>query len=255
MKTGSLRTRRRCSSRRSGGRSAPGFFECSLQQQLEAANREANLYLDILTHDIRNALNVSTLYADLLLDLNDGDDPSEYARKFMTSIHKSIEILGNVSTIRRIHQETVRNMSVDLDRIIRESIANFPDIQIRYECGPRRALADPLLAEVFANLLGNAAKFGGPDVAITVRVEEYGAGTLLVAVEDTGPGIPDDTKEAIFYRFEQGKNEGRGEGLGLFIAKTLVERYGGAVWVEDRVPGSPGEGAAFRFTLKTSGAG
>ncbi|WP_128693854.1 GAF domain-containing sensor histidine kinase [Methanoculleus taiwanensis] len=226
-----------------------GIHRMQLSQQLEAANREANLYLDILTHDIRNALNVSTLYADLLLDLLDREQ-SEYARKFRASIYKSIEILENVSTIRRIYQEAVSTASVDLDGIILESIANFPDAAIRYECGSHRVVADPLLAEVFANLLGNATKFGGPGVTITIRIEEQMPGMLLVTVEDTGPGVPDDMKEAIFYRFEQGKHAGRGEGLGLYITKTLVERYGGEIRVDDRVPGSPAEGAAFRFTLK-----
>ncbi|WP_292366206.1 ATP-binding protein [Methanoculleus sp. UBA208] len=46
------------------------------------------------------------------------------------------------------------------------------------------------------------------------------------------------------------KKRGVGEGLGLYLVQILVERYGGKIWVEDRVPGHPEEGAAFRFTLK-----
>ncbi|WP_250986035.1 ATP-binding protein [Methanoculleus oceani] len=57
-------------------------------------------------------------------------------------------------------------------------------------------------------------------------------------------------KEKLFHRFERGMARGKGEGLGLFIVRTLVERYGGKVRVEDRVPGRPEEGAAFRFTLR-----
>ncbi len=101
---------------------------------------------------------------------------------------------------------------------------------------------------VFTNLIGNAVKFGGPDVRITIRVEELN-GEVLVSVEDTGPGIPDEVKGVLFRRFERGLGHGRGEGLGLYIVRKLVEHYGGRVWVEDRVPGIPGEGAAFRFTL------
>ena len=66
------------------------------------ANREANLYLDILTHDIKNTENVSNLYAELLADVLDGE-AGRYAENLRRSI-KSIEILGTVSTIRRIHQ-------------------------------------------------------------------------------------------------------------------------------------------------------
>ncbi len=73
---------------------------------------------------------------------------------------------------------------------------------------------------------------------------------VLVTVADTGPGVPDDAKEAMFSRFEQGKTRGNGQGLGLWICWMLVARYGSRVRVEDRVPGRPEEGAAFRFTLK-----
>ena len=75
-------------------------------------------------------------------------------------------------------------------------------------------------------------------------------GEVRVSVEDTGPGVPNGIKKRLFARFERGLGHGRGEGLGLFIVRTLVERYGGKVRVEDRVPGRPEEGAAFRFTLK-----
>jgi signal transduction histidine kinase len=61
--------------------------------------------------------------------------------------------------------------------------------------------------------------------------------------------VPDEAEEAIFYRYEQ-KKRGVGEGLGLYLVQILVERYGGRVWVEDRIPGRPECGAAFRFTLK-----
>jgi PAS domain-containing protein len=74
-----------------------------LHHDLEAANREANLYLDILTHDIRNTENVSNLYAELLVDILDGET-ARYAENLQRSIKKSIEILGTVSTIRRIHR-------------------------------------------------------------------------------------------------------------------------------------------------------
>jgi len=93
-------------------------------------------------------------------------------------------------------------------------------------------------------------KHGGPDVIVTIKTEDAD-GFVRVSVEDTGPGVPDDQKEAIFHRYEQQKR-GVGEGLGLFLVQILVERYGGKIWVEDRVPGRPGEGAAFRFTLKSA---
>ncbi len=226
-----------------------GILKGMLHKRLEAANREANLYLDIMTHDIRNAENVSTLYADLLIDMLEGE-AALYAKKLQGSIRKSIGILRSVSTIRRIHQTTAELQPVDLDRVIREERLAFPGVSIAYEGLPREVWADDLIAEVFGNLIGNSIKFGGSDVKIAVRVDEYDGESLLVSIEDTGPGVPDAVKETIFHRFERGRSHGSGEGLGLYIAKTLIERYGGKVWVDDRVEERPDLGAAFRFTLQ-----
>lgn len=218
-----------------------------LHCELEVANREANLYLDILTHDIGNTENVSRLYTDLLLDTLDGE-AAGYLGNLKRSINKSIEILGTVSTIRRIHQASLELKRTDLDRAIQGAIENFPTSAVHYNGTCHQVRANDLLSVVFNNLISNPIKHGGPDVEVAVRVEELN-GEVQISVEDTGPGVPDEEKEAIFHRYEQHKR-GVGEGLGLYLVQILVERYGGRVWAEDRVPGRPGEGAAFRFTLK-----
>jgi PAS domain S-box-containing protein len=226
-----------------------GVLRGMLHTRLEAANREANLYLDIISHDIRNANNVATMYTDLLVEMLEGE-PRTYVRKLKSSIDKSSEILANVMTIRRIHQEQTALKPVDLDVVITEELENFPETVIRYQRIPCWVYADDLLPEVFTNLIGNAIKFGGPDIIIAITVKRQTGGNVLVTVADNGPGIPDNLKEPIFHRFERGQARARGEGLGLFICRTLIERYGGKIRAEDRVPGHPEKGAKFRFTLK-----
>ena len=222
-----------------------------IHRDLESAHREANLYLDILTHDMGNTENVSNLYAELLADSVEGE-AAGYVANLKRSIAKSIEILGMVSKIRRIHAGPPDLRPTDLDAVIRAEIAHFPDIPIRYEGVPRQVLADDLLCEVFTNLIGNAIKHGGPGVAVTIRVGAEEGGFLRVTVADTGRGIPDDRKEEIFHRYER-KQRGVGEGLGLYLVRILIDRYGGRIWVEDRIPGCPGEGAAFSFLLREAG--
>jgi len=219
-----------------------------LIQKLGVAEREANLYLDILSHDIRNAENVSGLYTDLLVDMLEGEARG-YAEKLRSSLRKSVEILRNVSTIRRIHHESADLVPVELDRVIRDEIGIFSGSRIRYEGTNLVVMADPLLPEVFTNLIGNSIKFGGPEVEVAVRVEESGD-EVRVSVEDTGPGIPDGMKEAVFMRFGQSRQRKSGQGLGLYITRMLITRYGGRIRVDDRVPGRPECGAAFRFVLK-----
>ncbi len=218
-----------------------------LHRKVRIANRETNLYLDILTHDIGNTENVSNLYADLLIESLDGE-AADQARKLKRSIEKSIDILGTVSTIRRIHQASPELKEVDLDATILEAIREFPEKSIRYDEVPYRVRADDLLGVVMNNLIENAVRHGGPDAEIAVRVDERD-GEVLVSVEDTGPGVPDGEKSEIFRRYEQQKR-GVGEGLGLYLVQILVESYGGRVWADDRVAGCCEDGAAFRFTLR-----
>jgi len=226
-----------------------GILRGVLYKRLEAANREANLYLDIMTHDIRNIENVSGLYADLLIETLEGEG-ARYAQEITSGVRRSKEILGNVSTIRRIHQEAPDLDPVDLYPVVREAVAAFPDVAIDLEGMPRKIWADDLLPEIFSNLIQNATKPGHPSVEISIRFEDYDSENMLVSIEDTGPGIPDSLKGSITHQFDRRWTRGCGDGLGLFIVRTLIERYGGTLWVEDRVEGRPDLGAAFRFTLR-----
>ncbi len=233
-----------------------GVLRSMLHKRLEAAHRETNLYLDIMTHDIKNAENVASLYCDLLIDTLEGD-AAGYARSLRESIRKSTSILQNVATIRRILQELPDLKPVRLGHVVRAELDRIPEVDISFEDSPVEVWADDLLPEIFRNLIGNAARFGGPDVRIAIRVEDRPGDedAVMVAVEDTGPGIPDEIKETIFHRFQRGGTQGYGEGLGLYIAGMLVERYGGQIWVEDRVEGRPYLGASLRFTLRRVAAG
>ncbi|WP_265580964.1 sensor histidine kinase [Methanofollis aquaemaris] len=215
--------------------------------ELKEANEEANLYLDIMSHDINNANAVSLGYTQLLL-MNLPEKERGEVDRIRQSILRSSGITQNVATIRKIRQEALPLRTVDLDRVIREEVAHHPDGRVNYDGERVLVRADALLPEVFSNLIGNALKFMEEEGKVCIRVEDRGE-EVLVSVEDTGPGIPDAMKETIFNRFKKGKNKQSGKGLGLYIVRSLVERYGGTVRADDRVEGAPEEGAAIRFTL------
>lgn len=212
-------------------------------------HEQANFYLDIMSHDINNANTAAIGYASLLAESLSGPE-KDLARKIMAAVRQSAETIGNVSTIRRITEETPVLGPVRLDPVITNAICLFSDVEVCYVPQDRWVVADDLLSAVFVNLIGNAVKFGGPGVSVQISVREEDE-TLLVSVEDTGPGIPDSEKPLIFEKFRK-RGAKSGKGIGLYITRTLIERYGGRIWVEDRVPGDPERGAAFRFTLPRS---
>src|SRR6266849_3190609 len=103
-----------------------------------------------------------------------------------------------------------------------------------------------LVEQVLANLIENAAKHTPPGTRITLRVDRQDD-SLLVSVEDNGPGLPAGDPEQLFAKFHRGNAEGTvaGVGLGLAICRAIVRLHGGRIWAETRAEG----GAAFRFTL------
>ncbi len=217
------------------------------EQALSEANEAANLYLDIMVHDVNNANTIALGYCEMLSERLDGEE-RELALRVRSGTRQSMETIHNVSTIRRLREETSKLRSVDLDTILRREIGHYEDVGIRYEGTDAVILADDLVGAIFTNLIGNAIKFGGDGVEITVTAEK-GVGEVMVSVEDTGPGIPDDEKPILFNRFQRGKSGKSGKGLGLYICRELIERYGGRIWIEDRVPGRSSDGAAVRMII------
>jgi signal transduction histidine kinase len=110
---------------------------------------------------------------------------------------------------------------------------------------PEVAADGPRVGQVLSNLLSNAIKFSHQGGEIVVSVREEG-NTIVVCVSDHGRGIPREHLSKVFDRYWQGEDaKHAGMGLGLSIAKGIVEAHGGKIWVDSEL----GKGSAFSFTL------
>ena len=107
-------------------------------------------------------------------------------------------------------------------------------------CDPNR------VEEVLGNLVANAIKLTPERGRITIGAERSGD-DVRFSVADTGPGIPEDAREHIFERYWRGRERDltKGVGLGLFIAKGIVDGHGGKIWVDSAL----GRGSTFYFTI------
>jgi signal transduction histidine kinase len=216
-------------------------------RQLVEANEEAHLYLDIMTHDINNSLTVALASCECLADeLADGK--REEAGRVCDAIRQSSGIIERVAWARSLRDQDAALEPVSLAAEIRKVLATA-ELAVDYDGKDSIVLADRFLPEVFINLIGNSRKFGGPDVRCSITIDA-GEQIVTVTFADEGPGIPDSQKDRVFGRFVRGSGPGAGSGLGLWIVYTLIHRYGGRCWVEDRVPGAPERGVAILFTLR-----
>jgi two-component system, sensor histidine kinase len=225
----------------------------------EEEKNRAELYVDIMGHDINNLNQVTLTNLEFL-----ADDPglTDEDRKMLdhaiNSVRGSAEIIENVHKIQRITGETLEVESVDLNDMILRCIQEAPRpggkvVHVNYREHPGMFVrAVPLLKELFCNLISNAVKYSGQEVTIDIdpgEKIENGRKEYVISVADNGNGIPDDVKPRLFRRFARGTTKAHGKGLGLYIVKMLAERFGGSVKVEDRVPGDYGKGAKFVVTL------
>ncbi|WP_242342841.1 PAS domain-containing sensor histidine kinase [Anaeromyxobacter terrae] len=225
----------------------------SYATQLEEATRLKDLFADILRHDLLGPAATLRMTVDVLAKRESSPTTTRLLGQMRRSCARLTDLIENaakyakISTLEQLELETL-----DLRRVLQDVVADFQvpiqDDAARIALGSLRDLpvrANPLVSEVFANLVSNAIKYGRDGGTVTVDVEDAGE-HWVVAVADHGEGIRDEDKQRIFTRFERLEREGvKGTGLGLAIAKHIVELHRGKIWVEDNAGG----GSVFRVAL------
>ncbi len=228
------------------------------EEELKAAKAQAELYLDLMGHDINNMHQIALGYLELARDLHPGAGAGEFLDKPIEVLQRSTRLIRNVRKLQKLHDGVFRIEPVDVTKVLM-------DVQREYGAMPDRVVmlnlndyehchvrANELLHDVFANLVSNAIKHTGDRADVSMGldvVNDNGGRYCRVSVEDNGPGIPDDFKGVIFNRVLKGTSKAKGMGLGLYLVKSLVESYHGRVWVEDRVKGDYSKGAQFVVML------
>ncbi len=225
-----------------------------LYREAQRASRAREDVLASVSHDLRNPLNAIHLAAEVLR-VEPG--VSVEAARVIDRIERSVDRMN------RLVRDLLDAAQIDAGRLraeprpealrtIVEDVVDGFTGAAREKC-VRLATEVPALAvlcerdlvlRVLSNLIGNALKFTPAEGRIAVSAVERGE-EVEIAVADTGPGIPADAMEHLFARYWQRGADRRGSGLGLYIARGIVEAHGGRIWVESEL----GAGTTFRFTL------
>lgn len=231
----------------------------SLRQRIDATDAFA---ADV-THELKNPLASLRSAVDTLERV---DDPV-LQRRLLDVVRQDVlrldRLVVEVAEASRLDAELSRARfePIDLGRMIEALVPLWEEraggrAQIAF-ARPRAGTATMLgdesrLARLFDNLVDNAISFSPPGGLVEISAALVGE-EVVVAVQDEGPGVPPDAREAIFNRFHSIRPEedfGRHSGLGLAIAKAIVEGHDGRIEVEDRQDGRTGA----RFVVRFSGA-
>jgi signal transduction histidine kinase len=211
-----------------------------------------------VSHELRTPL--TTIGAPLgMLETLMAQDPAsrELFAIVMRSVKRMKRLVDDILDMERLlHgrlplQAEAVPMATLLENVVAEMdpIAVLRGVALEVESAVGTALGDPLrLSQVLANLLDNAIAFSPSGATVTLRAE-HRMDDICVSVTDRGPGIPKELHQPIFEPFRQGELSATrrkgGTGLGLAVARSIVEQHGGGMWVESE----PGRGSSFFFTL------
>ncbi len=236
------------------------------KEAAEAANEAKNQIMANTSHELRTPLHGIINLADLIRIGASGPVSPQAVQDLEMIINSASRLNSLVNDILDFsklqkQQLEIQHKPVDLFQVAENSLALLKPLHREKPIDLQNELIKDLplvdgdedrIQQILLNLLGNALKFTeSGEVRLGAVVQD---GWIELAVADTGIGIPQDKQERIFDAFEQGdastERTHGGTGLGLSVAKQLVELHGGRIWLESVV----GQGSVFRFTLPCSSA-
>lgn len=235
------------------------------RRKVEDLSRLKDEFLSIASHELRTPVTSIKGYTQLaktLIHENDLRTSEEYLDIALDQIDRMSRLILELLDVSRIEtgrleirREPIPWTTFVSDVVHRHHTAvSERRFQLNLPVGHKRVLGDrDRLEQVLGNLMENAVKYSPEGSEILVSVDDRGE-QILTSVADRGIGIPTDELGQVFERFHRGRqvsstNYG-GLGLGLYITKQIVERHGGAIWVESR----EGQGTTFSFSLPVAPA-
>ena len=250
------------------------FERASQAKALEQSERLKSALLDAVTHDLRTPLtSIKASVTTLLEEARAGDDEGQAASLDAEGRREMLEVIDEeTDRLNRFVEGLVEMARIEagemrlrqrwgsIEEIVSAALERAApltrahDVQVSMDEGLPAVRVDArAVAEVVYTLLDNAAKYSPPGTRIGLQAESAGDGTVQLSVEDEGPGVPLELRERVFDKFFRAMRDGdagapkpSGTGMGLAIAKGLVEAHGGRIRVED---GPGGRGSRVVVTL------
>ena len=232
-------------------------------QRLQELNRMKSDFLTTVSHELRTPLTSIMMAAEMLLEEEEASDPDSTRTKLVRTITKGASRLRVlVSDLVNVSREDEFQPRLELDRVPLADVignavsiiqplvaAKHQTIEVDLGAVDTAVFVDRLrFDQVLINLLSNAQRYSPPAGLISLATRQE-RDEVIISVTDSGPGVSDDVREMIFEPFYRGDRSGLG--LGLAIAKSLVELHNGRIWVEN---GARGQGSTFCVALPAHGA-
>jgi len=239
-------------------------------RQLEGLDRMKSDFVSVVSHELRTPITAIKAFVDILR--MKPDMPADRKMMMLRTVSEESDRLGRLINdlldLSRIESGAVawREETLSTADIIRAAVEGITPLAANKGIEVTTAVADALpglrgdrdrIVQVMTNLLSNAVKFtpAGGRISVAAHAEPGPPEQVVVAVADTGRGIPPKDLQRIFDKFHRSGDVDsdmiEGIGLGLNISRQIVEHHGGRIWADS----APGQGSTFRFSIPVSAGG
>lgn len=234
------------------------------KNNLEESYERINFYKNLLAHDMRSILSGISLSLEQVKKWQ--EDPSKANRmskmihKIITQVQKAAALISNVQKFSEINKDDRKIDIIDLTRFMDQLLIRFQSrfdgenvhINTAFPNQPVLIKAGDLLYDAFDNLLINAISHNISDIKqIWIKMSflsENGKEYCKIEFEDNGIGIPDKSIDIFKKGYKHAQSKGMG--MGLTLVKSIIEGYGGKIWVENRISGDHTRGSRFIVLLE-----
>jgi PAS domain S-box-containing protein len=240
---------------------ATALANARLYEATRQATRARDDVMGVVSHDLRNPISAIAMCARVLQESPPASEAERNEllatiRESTATVNRLIEDLVDVANIER-GRLSLDAAERDVAALVSRAVHMFEVEAAEHGIHLETAVSESLphvyadggrIVQVLSNLVRNAIKFTPKDGRITISAAP-GDGSVVIAVADTGPGIAAANRARVFDRYWQSSAGARtrGSGLGLSIAKGIVEAHGGHIWLESEL----GRGSTFAFTIPT----
>lgn len=239
-----------------GGTSLIIFFFISwllarwIVKPVDRAWKQQKQFVSDASHEMKTPLAVIMANAELLQGTKEESEKEQYSNNILTMSHRMRNLVDGMLNLSRADNGQIKNnfAKIDLSKLVSDAVLPFEplffekglDLQSRIDNGIHMNGSDRYLSQVVQILLDNAIKYSKPGI-VDLQLHKYGRTSAILTVSNPGTPIPPEQQQRIFdrfYRIDEARTGSGSFGLGLAIAKSMVQEHRGEIWVDSNETGN-----------------